>query len=523
MAIDKKLFIGGVVQKYPEELLDHRITVEGNVIASIWKDPLLLDENRLESSDFLTKDGRFYFGLARSLRKAGLNVFDEVSVLSNSSHEVIDKFEDKGGYETIENMTSIINLQNWDTYSDVLNRENIILKLYSNGFNLLSEVEYKDKKVVPIKIFRKMTSEQVIDWYDTFLSNYSTGYSSLVLEDEMIDLDDDFFCGIESGEEQGISFRSAGFDVNGKEMFAYPYLSDEIGGFREGTFNLLCGHSSTGKSSVAVGIIMSMLSQQKKCLIISNEQKKKVFQTNFLVWLLYKRNHYYNLTKTKIMNGVLNDEDKRQLASVQKYWRDQGYNKMVKFISIADANTPLVKKKMRENILRHGVEFCFYDTMKIDYGNSSDKKEYISLIQDSRDFDAIAKKYNVIILSSLQLALHSLGTLFLDASTLAGAKAVKEVAESIIMIRTVYSEEFIKGDKYYCSPFKTVKIAEGKYDNIEYDPNPDDVWRMVFIDKSRSSANSSDTGVAYLYKMIGNFCVFKECGKCYPKHGRIQG
>lgn len=521
MAIDKNAFLKGVTEKYPEELLEGRITVEGNVCASIFKDPLLLDENKLEPSDFLTKDGRFYFGLAKSLRKSGLVVFDEVGILSNSSENVIERFEDLGGFDTIENMTSIISLQNWDTFSDTLNRENIILKLYNNGFNLLKEVEYKDKKVVPIKLFRKMTSEQVLDWYDAFLSSYDTGYSSIVLEDEMIDIDDDFIDGIESGEEQGISFRSAGEDIDGNEMYCYPFISDEIGGYREGTFNLLCGHSSTGKSSMAIAIIMSMLSQGIKCLIISNEQKKKVFQTNFLVFLLYKRNHYYNLTKKKIMNGELNAEDKKQLASVQKYWRDQGYDKMVKFVSISDANTPTVKKKIRESVLRYGVGFCFYDTMKIDFSSTTDKKEYISLIQDSRDFDAIAKKYNIIVLASLQLSLATLGQLFLDGSALSGAKAVKECAESIIMMRTVYNEELIKGNKFFCEPFRSVKV-EDKYVNQEYEADPTNVWRMVFIDKSRSSSNSSDTGVAYLFKMLGNYCVFKESAKCYPKHGRIQ-
>ena len=522
MGLDKTLFVTGAFEKYGEELLKGRVEIEANVVFSLWKDPLIIDENKLDKSCFLTRDGKFYYSLAKNLRSKNLVVFDEVSVLSNSTEEVIAKFNSLGGYEVIENMCSLVSLSNWDSYSDMLNRENIILKLHDNGFNLTKEVEYKDKKIVPIQLFRRMNSEQVIDWYDMFLSSCSTGYSSLVLEDEMIDIDDNFLDGIEKGEEQGISFRSAGLDIEGNEMMCYPYISDEIGGYREGTFNLLCGHSSTGKSSVAVAIILSMLSQGRKCLIISNEQKKKVFQVNFLVWLLYKRNHYYKLTKKKIMNGELTLEDKKQLASVQKYWREQGYDKMVKFISITDANTPVVKKKIRENVLRHGVSFVFYDTMKIDFSSSADKKEYISLIQDSRDFDAIAKKYNIIMLASLQLSLATLGQLFLDASALSGAKAVKECAESIIMMRTLYSEELIKNNKVFCEPFRTVKVEDGKYINQEYEPDPSAVWRVVFIDKSRSSSNSSDTGIAYLFKMNGNFCVFTESAKCFPKHGRIQ-
>lgn len=518
--MDRNIFVKGVKEKYPKELLDNRITIEGNVIACIWKDPLLIDEVKLSKDDFITKDGRFLFSLAKNLRRKHLNVLDEVSVLSNSTEEVIEKLNSIGGYSIIENMTDIISLSNWDSYSDQLYRENILIKLYDDGFNIFKEIEYNGVKIVPIKVFRKMTSEQVLDWYNSYLSSYDTGTSSLILEEEMIDLTDDFIKECESGEESGLEFRTAGVDINGDDIPCFPFLSEQIGGYLPGTFNLICGHSSTGKTSLTISILMSMLSQGEKILIITNEQKAKVFKINFWIWLLYHRNHYYNLTKKKFMKGDISDEDKKQLRSIEKYWKESGYNKKLKFISISDASISLVKKKIRQAVLREGITFCFYDTFKLDFG-SSDKKEYLSLIEDSRALDSIAKKYNIVVLASLQLALNTLGRLFLDANCLSQSKQIKEVCETIIMMRTVYQEELDEKNKIYCNPFK-LKRKDDKWIEEDYLPDKQAVWRAIFVDKSRSGQNSSDTGVGYLYKMLGSYCVFKEVAQARFKHGTVQ-
>ena len=53
MSVDKSMFIGGVTSKYPEELLEGRITVEGNVIACLAKDILLLDENKFKKEQWI--------------------------------------------------------------------------------------------------------------------------------------------------------------------------------------------------------------------------------------------------------------------------------------------------------------------------------------------------------------------------------------------------------------------------------------------------------------------------------------
>ena len=184
-------FIAGIEEKYPKELLEGRLTVEGNVISCLYKDPLLVDECNFKQGDFITKDGTFYYGLARKLRNAGYSAFDEVTILSTISGDVLEKFESRGGYDTIRNMVEVINEKNVEKYLDNLYRENIMLGMHRDGFNLLKPLDFEGKMIAPYKLFRKMDSESVLDFYESRLSEYGTGYSSKVLEEEELEISDD--------------------------------------------------------------------------------------------------------------------------------------------------------------------------------------------------------------------------------------------------------------------------------------------------------------------------------------------
>ena len=129
-------FLTGVKEKYPAILLKGRLEAEGNVVSCFFKDMLLLDDTTFESDDFITSDGRFYYGLVSNLRKKGFYSLDEITILSNLSSEALERYEANGGWETIQHQIDIINVQNFDTYIDILYRENIILKLHDDGFNL---------------------------------------------------------------------------------------------------------------------------------------------------------------------------------------------------------------------------------------------------------------------------------------------------------------------------------------------------------------------------------------------------
>ena len=474
----------------------------------------------LKKEDFITNDGRFYFGMLTQLRKKGFYSLDEVTILSNMNDEVIERYEVCGGWESIQHQIDIINDKNFDTYIDILYRENIMLHMVDDGIDLLHAVDINGKKVVLLKLFRKMDADSVQDWWDARITSYGTGYSSKVLEEEEIDFDDEFIDNCKEGLENGVPFDIAGYDINGEEMNCFPFLSRQINGILEGTTTMMGGYSSAGKSTWWITVLMSLLHYDRKILIISNEENIKKFKIKFMVWLLGKRNRYFKLTKKKMTSGDISTESRKQLTDVQKYWREN-YKGRVKFIAIADADMSLVKKKIRENVLRYGYDTVLYDTFKIQGGDISSARQDLSLVRDSRELDKLAKKYNIIMLASVQLAEYTKGKLFLDASILSNAKQIKEQLENLFLMRTVYTEELDEKSKYYCHPFRLKKVND-KWIEEEYKPDTSAVWRMVFTEKCRTGANSSDNGIAYLLKYDGDHCIFREVAQCRPKHGEIR-
>ena len=339
-------FISGC-EKYPKELLEGRQTIEGSVIACIAKDLLLLDECGLTVNDFITQDGTYYFALLKHIRAQGIAVLDELSVLSNITDTMETGFNERGGYETLHNLVEVVNAKNWDALLDSLYKANIVLKLYDNGFNVISPITDSGKTIVPYELFKKLDSEGVLEWYESRLSTFGTGYSSKALEEEDIEFDDQFIEDCCAGLETGVPFDRFDDDINGEEVRCLPFLSNQLNGFMDGTFNILGGFSSVGKSSIWITIIMGLLYRGRKVLIISNEQKCKVFKVAVIVWLLYKRFHYMKITRKDMLNGNISEEDQRMIKVVQDYW-DKTYKGKLKFIAIPDADMTFVKKKIRE-------------------------------------------------------------------------------------------------------------------------------------------------------------------------------
>ena len=171
---------------------------------------LLLDDLDLKKDDFITNDGRFYFGLLNQLRKKGFYSLDEITILSNMNDEVIERYEACGGWESIQHQIDIINDKNFDTYIDILYRENIMLRMCDDGIDLLHTVDANGKKVILYKLFRKMDADSVQDWWDARIASYGTGYSSKIIEEEEIDFDDEFIDSCKEGLENGVPFDIAG-------------------------------------------------------------------------------------------------------------------------------------------------------------------------------------------------------------------------------------------------------------------------------------------------------------------------
>ena len=521
----KDVWISGVVDKYPASLLDGRLNAEASTIGLIWKDPLILDETRLSVKDFLSSDGRFYFEIAKQLRSKGVMDFNEVAVISNLEPNILDKFTEKGGYREVNNIASIVSERNKDSILDSLSKCNIILRLYNRGFNLEKEMVINNKKITPLEYFKSLKSGQIIDWYDAQLCKlYDGGYDMNLLEDEDVSITDDFIQGLADAKEYGIPYAKAGKCCENKDMNVFPYLSSLTLGFTKKASHYVSGFSSSGKTSFWSSVIMSM-ALQEKVLIICNEQSSKVWKMNMLLFILYKHFHYTDVTKSKLMAGTFRKDAKQmEMVNKAKEYFNKHYEGRIHFIQLAENNFDIVKSKIRYYALQLGYGVVVFDTLKIADSNRRNDSlaGWEELVQYSRDLDILAKKLNICMCCSVQLAQNQKGNLFLGSQMLSGAKGIVEQLDTLLCLRDVYKEELDPNSKFFCAPFqKVLNEATGEYEERPYECDPKYSWKMCFLGKSRNSENSDSSGCAIMLKFFGAMAVWSEPCWCRPKHGYI--
>jgi hypothetical protein len=523
--------IKGIEDKYPEEIIYKREFFEGQVIGLLAKDLLFIDECNLNLTDFKTEEGRVFFKIEQEIRNKGYNQLDEVTVLSNIPENLQDKFEEYGGYDAMANLSEIVDTKNSDSIFDALHRENIFMKLYDNGFNLLKPIkDDKGIEFVPIEKFRKLPSESVVSWYEVELNKVAVGYNTKILEEGNLNIDDEFLESLYAGDQCGVPYSSCSIDIQGEEETVYPYTTRQTKGLLRGSTTILGAYSSVGKTTWWTGLILSLLEQGEKALIFSNEQNSAVFKINVIIWLAYKHFRYYKITKSNLINGNLTDDDKSKIKEIRDYFMKK-YSQSIMFIHLPDMDISTIKKKTRYYALQYGYTVSLIDTLKMDYSDGVADASYHKLIEDTRTLDSLAKRFNLIELCSFQLAPSTLGKLFLDVTCLSGAKAVKDTCENLFLMRVAYKDELDKeSKKFYCSPFRRKMVEDidenGDIKNTwiteKFEPNPDKIYRIFFIDKCRSGQNSGDSGEAMLLEFDANHSVFKEVAYCKPKRLLIQ-
>ena len=243
--IDKRQFISGVLEKVnnQEELLEGRLTAEGNVCGCLLGDLTYYDDSGLEASDFLTKHGRMLFNLGKQLREKGLSNFDEISLLSNINEDVKEKID--------KHQKEYVLREELKTIREELGEDNIQSEI--DGFleetkKLKAPKEVKDKlekEINRLKILGMNSSESgVIRGYvETLLempwSKMQKETSDIKLAQQI--LDEDHY-GLEQVKERVLEF------------LAVRALN------KEGQSPILClvGPPGTGKTSIAKSIARAL-------------------------------------------------------------------------------------------------------------------------------------------------------------------------------------------------------------------------------------------------------------------------
>ena len=518
--MDKEQFISGVFDLYDERLFQNSLTIEGNVVGVLLSDLTLYDDCGFETKDFVTTHGRMLFTIGKQLRDKGLSNFDEITFISNANDSLKEKVKNEfGGFKAIQNVIDAVSVKNMDVFMDELNKRNILMTLYRKNFNIFEEMTLDNgKKVVPYELFKKLSSAEILDWYEAQVTTLAKKInSSKIVEEGYVDFDDVFLDSLMNQEELGESFGDAGENIHGDTIHTFDYLSRQIMGLHAGTLSAFAAASGVGKSTWLVGLLMSLVSKgNHKVCLVSNESQVKDIKIQFLSWFCARYLDEWKITKTKLISGNLTDEEKKIMRQAKECFREK-FGKAIKIVTLADADAGLTCQILKNSILRDGVDIVCVDTFKLSFDGNSKENFWLSLVADTRALAELCLKYNVIGLMTVQLAINSQNRSWLTADCLSQSKAIKEVLSNLVLIRQAVPDlEFDPASSYYIQPFRSKQDQNGDWYEEEYLPDKSKTWRIIFVNKARRGMTSDDNGVAYLSRFDPEHSSFFETCKCRP-------
>ena len=478
----------------PLELQVNRSIVEGNIVLCLWNQPELYSDYPLDAAkDFYTYDGALLYSLGKAMVEKQIVVFDQVAVegfLANYP-QVKAEIDSFGGVKTLLKDVSVVNVANIDQYYDDINKWNTIINMHERGFDVVKRLES----------LKEASAEEIFDFYEYLLNDSvkERNMNSVKISDMYIS--DNFLETLLTGE----LIESIGF---GKRS---PILNSILNGIPLGKVVLLSGHSGTGKSTFALyNYILPAVMNGEKCCIISNELTKDEYILMIINSVLVDVFNYEKVTRNSLQKGRLTPEDIHHIRKARDYINENMADNL-KFVDFDDYDTKSVIKMIRK-LSKVGYRLFLYDMMKAD--DSADSKAWGKIIEASKTFQTAAKRNNVSVILTYQIASHSFDRRWLNRGMLSQGKQIIEVVHNHIMLREIKPDEYT-GDKYDIKAYRKKMDADGKLtkENEYLMLDRSRKYILCFVDKNRSGS----TGDVILYEFKGYYAKFRELGFCNPR------
>lgn len=483
------------LQKTLKEINKSRDKVECCFVFSCWAEPDLFEDykevNVGKDKTLKTEDAKFYWQLGLSMHQQGIQKIDAITIeafLANKD-EIRKRYEGYGGYQPIQDLTDTIEAENADGYYDQISRMNALSLFATKTEELFSDVNK----------FNNSTDDEIYDMFD-LLGNSIAVNSAKGVEVEDLTITDEFIKTCTDKESMGLPYKSC------------PLLNYTTLGLPLGDVYMIAAHSGSGKSSfVFENMVLYLANVGEPVVVFSNEMDSNAYRHLLLVHILTKDLNYWDLTRKKLKQGEFTDEDlamikKAQIISKEKYGN-------IKFVKVFNNNTSILMRFIKK-YARQGCRCFIWDTFKSD-DISDGNEEWLQLLKNSRRVFNLISKLHVSLVMTFQLALYTTNQRFLDAGCLAGSKQVKEVLSELIMMRSLWKDEY-SGEKNDCKVYHWDSEKKEK-ELLQLDP--DKRYLVVFINKSRND----DAQNQILYQWDSQFNKFRELGFCSIRNDHRAG
>ena len=459
---------------YQEELLkavktvkEYKLACEANIVSIYYKKPDLMYDSELKLEDFTENTWRVYWQIAYDIViKEHKPVLDDITIgLYLEKHNKLkQKYDDYGGYETIEKATEYVKTENLSGYIAELNKWNTVLMMLKNKFPVYDRLsEFADMSLDDIYVEYEAILNHIFINADEDIQSYS-------IEEEIDDLIDEL--------NEGLAV--------GLPYYEMPLLNKKTGGQLTGNITLVGGLSNMGKTTLVRSMcIPASIKNGEKLVIIINEEGRKKWQREMLVWVannIYK----FDLQKFVVRDGKYSAEVMDMLRKCANWIKEKASDNTVTIIPFNKYRTEKAIKVIKK-YASLGVKYFILDTYKADSGSRSDKM-WLEMQQSMVDiYDTVKTDggKDVHIVVTFQLAKSSARQRFYSQDNIGQAKNIVDVASTCLMIRDVFEDEYT-GEKNALKVYK-LEGKNGK-SKIPVNLDHDKHYQLIFIVKNREGA-----------------------------------
>ena len=425
---------------------------------------------QLKLEDFSENTWRVYWQIAYDIIvKEKKSVLDDITVgLYLEKHSKLkQKYDEYGGYDTIDKATEYIKTSNISGYVNELKKWETVIRMIASGFPVTDR----------IKEFVDMSLDEIYKEYDALLNHIFINAEEDVMSYSLSDGIYDLIEQLNEGIAVGLPYDNM------------PILTKETGGQLPGNITLVGGLSNMGKTTLTrTMLIPSAVKYGERLVILVNEEGKAKWQRELIVWVannIYKT----DLQKFVVRDGKFSDEVKELLYKCADWIAEKSENNMLTIIPFARYETQKAIRVIKK-YASLGVKYFILDTYKADAGSRSDRM-WLDMQQNMVDiYDTVKAEggKNVHITITFQLAKSSARQRFYSQDNIGMAKSIIDPASTCLMLRDVFDDEYT-GEK---NALKVYRLdGKNNKSKIPVKLDHDKHYQLIFIVKNREGAANS--------------------------------
>ena len=471
-----------------KKVKEYKTTSEASVVAILYKKPDEIYDANLKLDDFSENIWKVYFEIARSLIvEEKKNALDDIVIgLYLEKHPKLkDKYEEYGGYATIEAAMEYVQIENLNGYIAELKKWRAVIDLCKRGFPV------KDR----LSDYADMTAEEIYNELEVYLNHTFVDVCDDVVSFDITDGIDELIDELDQGTAIGLPY------------YNLPMLSKETGGQYMGSITLVGGLSNVGKSSFCrTATIMSIIASGEKIVVMLNEDGLKKWQREILVFVC-NNILKFDLQKHIVRDGMYSPEVKQKLYEAAQWLKEKTADHTITVIPFQQYQTSKAIKVIRK-YAHMGIKYYMLDTFKMDAGKISENS-WLQLQQAMVDINDVIKPeaLDLHILISFQLNKGSVKQRYYTQDNIGLAKNIIDPVSTCIMIRDLLPDEF-EGSR----EVKVYRLegANGKT-KVQVPLDKEKHYQVLFIVKNREGA-ANQYQIVIEHDLSRN--IMKEIGLC---------